>query len=90
MSFLREKEVGGPLLPLTALYERIAEAMKVSMRTVFNAKKGGMYIHIHNYEYLTILLTQIQQMMKMQMLNQLLRQHLDALKFTLMKIIFMK
>jgi hypothetical protein len=46
MSFLREKEDGGQVLPLTAVYERVAEGMKVSMRTVFNAKKKAVCIFI--------------------------------------------
>jgi hypothetical protein len=46
MSFLREKEDGGQLLPLTAVYEKVAEGLKVSMKTVFNSKKRPVCIRV--------------------------------------------
>jgi hypothetical protein len=40
MYFTRERDNNGPLLPVAAVQERVAEGLDISMQTVYRAKKA--------------------------------------------------
>jgi hypothetical protein len=41
MYFTRERDNNGPLLPVAAVQERVAEGLDISMQTVYRAKKAS-------------------------------------------------